>query len=194
MSVVMPTIIPTKPKKGPKGRSRKRLFIIGGIVGFLLIGGVVFAFTPPGAQFYGSVVEKVEQLLGKTKPASDEDTNAVPPTATNTNEAYASASEDISQGKPQEATAAYQAKIDATQDKAEKAKLYMELSGAFLVYGTLNDLATALNYAQQAEQLDPTMQSAAQLAEVYEALQDTAQAEKYQQLVQDRDTSEWKDR
>lgn len=193
MSVVMSTIIPTKPK-GPKGRSKKRLLIIGGIVGLLIAGGVALAFTPPGAQFYGSVGEKVGELFGKTKPAPNEDTSAVSPTATNTNETYTSASEDISQGRPQEATAVYQAKIDATQDKAEKAKLYMELSGAFLVYGTPGDLATALNYAQQAEQIDPTMQSAAQLAEVYEALQDTPQAEKYQQLTQDRDTSEWKDR
>lgn len=190
MNVAMPTIIPTKPK----GRSRKRLFIICGIVGFLIAAGVGFAFTPVGSQFYGTVAEKVGELFGKTKPVADENTDDVPASATNTNETYAKASESITAGESQEATTAYQEKIDATEDKAEKAKLYMELSGAFLVYGTNGDKETALKYALEAEKLDPTMQSAAQLAEVYEAMENTAQAEKYQQLTVDRDTSEWKDR
>jgi hypothetical protein len=190
MNVVMPTIIPTKPKR----RSRKRLFIVFGIVGLLLAAGVGFAFTPVGSQFYGTVAEKVGELFGKTKPVPAENAQDEPATATNTNETYAKASESISAGKSQDATAQYQAKIDATEDKAEKAKLYMELSGAFLVYGTDGDRETALKYALEAEKLAPTMQSAAQLAEVYTAMENTTQAKKYEQLTVDRDTSEWKDR
>jgi flagellar basal body-associated protein FliL len=190
MNVAMPTIIPTKPK----GRSRKRLFIICGIVGLLLAAGVGFAFTPVGSQFYGTVAEKVGELFGKTKPVPADNAQDEPATPTNTNETYTKASESITAGKPQDATTQYQEKIDATENKSDKAKLYMELSGAFLVYGTDDDKETALKYALEAEKLAPTMQSAAQLAEVYGAMENTAQAKKYEQLTVDRDTSEWKDR
>lgn len=186
----MTTIIPNAPQR----RSRKRPFIIIAIIVVVVAAaGVGFAFTPIGSKFYGDITNTISGWFGKTEPETNE-YKEEPASATDTNKLYAAASKNIEAGKPKEAEQAYQAEIDSSQSPEKKATLYMELSGALLAQGGSKELAAALKYAQEAEKLNPTPQSAAQLAQVYEAQGNTSQAKKYQQLIHDRDTSEWKDR
>jgi len=187
----MATIIPTAPQR----RSRKKPFIIIAIVIVVLgVAGVGFAFTPVGSKFYSGVADTVSGWFGKKKEPEPTEQKDEPASETDTNKLYAAASDDIQAGKPKEAEQAYQTEIDSKESPEEKAKLYMELSGALLAEGGSKQLAAALKYAQQAEKLYPTPQSAAQLMQVYEAQGNTDQAKKYQKLIQERDTSEWKDR
>ena len=186
----MANIIATKSRRF----SRKKVLFIVGTILVVSAGGFAFSRTSPGSTLVDSIVG-VFTGGNSADTAKDEDSNKSESSAVNVNKLYTDATNDIKAGDPQEAVQTYEEAVRAKDESSEKALLYRELSASLLNYGTTDeDKQQSLQYALKAEGLDPGQASAAQLSLVYRALNNIAEAQKYEALVIERDTSVWKDR
>ncbi|TAH34180.1 hypothetical protein EYC59_03435 [Candidatus Saccharibacteria bacterium] len=86
--------------------------------------------------------------------------------------------------------AALDKQIQDAPDAATKASLYLKKSDLVVINKGYND--EALQYAQRAEGLSPSMQSAFQLATIHQALEHKDDAIKYYSLYLSRMTPEYK--
>jgi len=185
----MANIIATKAKRNPK----KTIIVVVAIIIAVAALGFGFSRTPVGSDFFNSIAT---MLKGGDSDDNKSPGNGQPePSPKDVNKLYSQATKEVENGNTQQAVTAYEDAISAKEGNADKAGLYLELSASLLNYGKSDaDKQKALDYALKAEELDPSMAAAAQLALVYRSRNDTAEATKYEALVRDRDTSEWKDR
>ena len=93
----------------------------------------------------------------------------------------------IADGQVDEVTYYYLNRIDSAKDPVKKAELYLTLSVQLSLNRPIDQIFdTAMDYAQQADKLKPSDQTAAQISYLYQLKGDKANADKWLKVVQER--------
>jgi len=186
----MPEIIAS-----PKMRNNTPLYIaLGSVLAVAIIAGFLF-LTPAGKGL-------IQKITGDSSRDADERDAPIDPTLNDANaERYTSegskpelesrfrddAAKKIESGQEAEAEASYESLVRQTAIPSEKSKLYLDLSDIFFAQEGGPNLQKALQYAKLAEDVYPDVFSAARLVLVHHTLGDESTADKYSQLLEQRD-------
>lgn len=163
-------------------RKRRIIFVV---LALALIGAI-------GYGVYTILTPKNDQVAEDVKVIDvDQARDDAPPSETNINKLYASASEEASKGNIDESIRQYEAAISTAENDEQKAEYYIQLADILVSFA--NNPQQALPYAQKGEEIMPSFRSAAQLSVVYRALSNVTEAEKYEKLIEERIPSEPED-
>ncbi len=162
------------------GRKNKgRLLVMTGILLAVVVLAIVLWNTEQGRDFLAKL--GIPGIQKNTNP--DLDAESKPTNMLNYN-----AGQAIASGDTKAAIEMYQTEIDKTSNKAAKAQRLLEISDLLWYDPKASDSnkQLALDYAKQADQLHPTAQSAALLYLFYHTMGNTAEAQKYMKLRDER--------
>lgn len=158
-------------------RRLRKTKIIVIIVLVILVAGVGFA------------VYKINQpeFNATDKPAETKKTvDSFGVTITDTE--IAKASQYATSGDIDKAVDIYSKNIDNAKDDKQKSEENLKASDSLMGGDNVSkdNIALALKYALEAEKLDPTAETAARLASIYQQMGDTVNSAKYYKIVDDR--------
>ncbi len=159
-------------------KNKKRLFIVVGVVLIAIVLALALWNTEQGRDLLAKLGIPVSQNGTSNKDAESQPSNML----------NYKASQLVVAGDTKAAIELYQAEIGRTSNKEDKAEKLLELSNLLWNNGEASDgdKQQALEYAKQADQLDPTPQSAALLNLIYLRMGNDTEAQRYLKLRDER--------